>query len=86
MRTDRIDTPINGCGLSATASWDVPETVGLEFDDPVLIHTLCPSVPGASIQLVIMERDAVPVLASLSEASDGEWCQAGPACLWFVPE
>lgn len=86
VRTDRVDTPIIGCGLAATASWDVSEAVGLEFDDPVLIHTLCPAVSGASIQLVIMERDAVPVLASLSEATDGEWCQASPACLWFVPE
>lgn len=86
VRTDRVDTPIMGCGFAAAASWDVSEAVGLDFDDPVLIHTLCPAVPGASIQLVIMERDAVPLLASLSEATDGEWCQASPACLWFVPE
>ena len=73
------------CGLSESPSWGVPAQLGLAIDDPVLIHTLCPSTPGAAIQLAIMSRSAVPVLAPLEEAQGGEWCAPGPACLIFVP-
>jgi hypothetical protein len=86
FRTSReSESSTRTCGLSATAEWDVPIEVGLGMADPVLVHTLCPSNPGAAIRLVIMERTEIPVLAPLSTASDGEWCRAGPACLWFVP-
>ena len=86
FRTSREgESSTRTCGLSATAVWDVPIEVGLGMADPVLVHTLCPSNPGAAIRLVIMERTEIPVLAPLSIASDGEWCRAGPECLWFVP-
>ncbi len=75
-----------GCGLSETATWEVPAAAGLALEDPVAIHTLCPTNPGASIQMVIMERSAIPVLAPLGPTTtDGEWCSASSDCLWFAP-
>jgi hypothetical protein len=73
------------CGLSETSVWDIPTEIDLAMDDPVLIHTVCPSFPGSSIQLIIIERAEIPVLAPLSTETDGEWCSAGPDCLWFAP-
>ena len=73
------------CGLSKNRVWDLPAELGLAIDDPVLIHTLCPSTPGAGIQLVIMNRPAIPLLAPLTEAQEGNWCEPGPECLLFVP-
>ncbi len=73
------------CGLAETRVWDLPAELGLPIDDPVLVHTLCPSVPGAAIQLVIIDRSALPVLAPLTEASEGEWCRPGTDCLLFTP-
>lgn len=73
------------CGLSENPVWDLPASLGLAIDDPVLVHTLCPSPPGAAVQLMIMERAAIPLLAPLSEERDGDWCAPGPACLRFVP-
>ena len=49
------------------------------------LHTLCPTNRGASIQMVIMERSAIPVLAPLGITTDGEWCPASVDCLWFAP-
>ena len=73
------------CGLAESLVWDIPAELGLSMVDPVLVHTVCPTNPGASIQLVIMERAAIPVLAPLAQDSDGEWCENGPTCLWFAP-
>ena len=73
------------CGLSESRVWDLPPELGLPIGDPVLIHTLCPSTPGAAIQLVIMDRSAVPVLAPLTEAREGDWCQPAADCLVFNP-
>jgi len=73
------------CGLSETSVWDVPTEIDLAMDDPVLIHTVCPSFPGSSIQLIIIERAEIPALAPLGAGTDGEWCSAGPDCLWFAP-
>jgi len=79
----RSSTP--ACGLAESPVWEVPSELGLPMADPVLVHTLCPSNPGASIQLIILERAAIPVLAPLAAGSDSEWCHNGPACLWFAP-
>jgi len=73
------------CGLSENRVWDLPDDLGLGIDDAVLIHTLCPSTPGAAIQLIIMGRSAMPALAPLTESRGGEWCMPGPDCLIFVP-
>ena len=73
------------CGLSETPMWDIPAESGLPIDDPVLVHTLCPSTPGAAVQLVILDRSAIPALAPLTEAREGDWCTPGPDCLIFVP-
>lgn len=73
------------CGLSATALWDVPAEIDLAMDDPVLLHTLCPTSPGSSIQLIIIERAEIPTLAPLGAETDGEWCSAASDCLWFAP-
>ena len=73
------------CGLSENRMWDRPDELGLVIDDPVLVHTLCPSTPGAGIQLVIMDRSAIPILAPLTEQREGDWCTAGVECLLFVP-
>ncbi len=75
----------HACGLSESRMWDLPAELGLDIDDPVLIHTLCPSTPGAAIQLIIMDRSAIPILAPLTEAQEGDWCPPGPECLLFVP-
>ncbi len=72
------------CGLSENRVWDLSAELGLAIDDPVLIHTLCPSTPGAAIQLVIMDRSAIPLLAPLSDSQEGEWCAPGPECLRFA--
>lgn len=86
VRTDRgQESAVGACGISETVMWDVPAEVGLTIDDPVLVHTECSLTPGASIQLIIMEREAVPVLAPLTAGSDGAWCTASPRCLWFAP-
>jgi hypothetical protein len=82
-RNDESSTP--ACGLSETLLWDVPAEIDLAMDDPVLVNTVCPSTPGAALQLVIMERAEIPVLAPLGTTTDGEWCTAGLDCLWFVP-
>jgi len=81
----RDETITRACGLSETAVWDVPAEIGLAMDDPVLVHTVCPSNPGGSIQLVIMERTEIPVLAPLGSETLGDWCLPGPACLGFAP-
>ena len=73
------------CGLSETAMWDVPSDIGLAMDDPVLVHTVCPSTAGGAIQLTIIERAKIPVLAPLGPMADGDWCMTGPDCLWFAP-
>lgn len=79
------DASTVACGLSENPVWDLPASLGLAIDDPVLVHTLCPSAPGAATQLMIMDRAAIPLLAPLSEERDGDWCSPGPACLRFVP-
>ena len=73
------------CGLSETVMWEVPAEIGLDMDDPVLVHTVCPSTPGGSIGLIVIERAKIPVLAPLGIETDGNWCMAGPDCLWFAP-
>lgn len=86
VRTDRDQESVVGaCGISETVMWEVPAEVGLTIEDPVLVHTECSLTPGASIQLIIMEREAVPVLAPLTAGSDGAWCSASPRCWWFAP-
>lgn len=72
------------CGLSENPVWDLPAELGLPIDDPVLVHVLCPSTPGAGIQLEIMDRSALPILAPLTEATEGNWCVPSPQCLLFV--
>ncbi|NNF54239.1 MAG: hypothetical protein HKN03_07335 [Acidimicrobiales bacterium] len=73
------------CGLAETSVWDVPREIGLPLDDPVLIHTVCPSTPGEPIQLVIMERREIPLMAPFDTTADGSWCPASSTCLWFAP-
>ncbi len=73
------------CALSDNPVWELPPEIGLPIDDPVMVHTLCPSTPGAAIQLIIMDRNALPRLAPLTEATEGNWCVAGPDCLLFNP-
>lgn len=78
------ESSTQGCGLAETLVWDVPSEVGLDFDDPVLVQTACPSNPGDAT-LAILERADLPVLAPLGPELGGEWCRPGPNCLWFVP-
>jgi hypothetical protein len=86
VRISRSDESLTrACGLSETSLWEVPAEVDLAMDDPVLIHTLCPSSPGGAIQLIIIERAEIPALAPLGTETDEEWCSAGPDCLWFAP-
>lgn len=86
VRTERSDRSVTGaCGLAETSVWTVPVEVGLTMDDPVLVETVCPLSPASSIQLVVMERSHLPVLASLGAESDGESCAASSECVWFVP-
>ncbi|MGD9933516.1 MAG: hypothetical protein AB7T37_07330 [Dehalococcoidia bacterium] len=73
------------CALAESPVWEIPVELGLPMVDPVLVHTVCPTNPGTSIQLVIMERAAIPALAPLAPNSDGEWCDNGPTCIWFAP-
>lgn len=86
IRIDRSDeSSVRSCGLSETSLWDVPDEVDLAMGDPVLLHTVCPTSPGGSIQLIIIERAAIPTLAPLGTQTDGEWCSAAADCLWFAP-
>jgi hypothetical protein len=73
------------CGLSENHMWDLPPEIGLAINDPVLVHTLCPSTPGAAVQLVMMDRSAIPILAPLTDAREGDWCTPNAECLLFVP-
>jgi hypothetical protein len=82
-RTDQSST--QACGLTETEVWDVPPEIGLAMDDPVVVHTVCPSTPGGAIQLTIIARPAIPTLAPLGSETDGDWCSASPTCLWFAP-
>ncbi|CAN5840711.1 hypothetical protein BH23ACT4_BH23ACT4_09490 [soil metagenome] len=85
VRTSRIEQSwTTACGLSETAVWDVPDEIDLAIDDPILLHTVCPSSPGGSIQLIIIERSEIPTLAPLDPKIDG-WCSAGPDRLWLAP-
>lgn len=79
------ETATLACGLSERPVWNLPAELGLAIDDPVLIHTVCPSTPGAAIQLIIMDRSVIPVLAPLTEERDGGWCVPSPSCLIFAP-
>lgn len=74
----------DACGLSETRMWDVPAAVGLDIQDPVLVHAACPSTPG-DVHLVIMGRGDVPALAPLGPEAGGEWCPPSSNCLMFVP-
>ena len=86
IRTSRREESFTrACGLSETLLWDVPAEIDLAMDDPVLIHTVCPSQPGTATQLTIMERADIPVLAPFGIATDGEWCIVDLDCLWFLP-
>ena len=86
VRASRGDESFTGaCGLSETPLWDVPAEIDLAMEDPILIHTVCPSTPGGSIQLTIMERAEIPLLAPLGSAGDGDWCIPDFDCLWFAP-
>ncbi len=78
-------TVTQACGLSENRLWQLPAELRLAIEDPVLVHTLCPSTPGAAIQLMIMDRSAIPLLAPLTEEREGDWCTPGPECLSFVP-
>lgn len=79
------ESSTQACGLVETPTWDLPAELGLAIGDPVLVQTLCPSTPGAAIQLIIMDRAAIPLLAPLTEAREGDWCKPAPDCLVFVP-
>jgi len=82
-RTDRSST--RACGLAETSVWSVPADSFLAMDDPVLVHTLCPTGPGGVIQLVIISRADIPVLAPLDPAREDDWCATIPQCLRFAP-
>ncbi len=88
---DRADEQlIDACGIAETILWEVPGSAGLEFDQPVLVYTVCPFDPGTAVQLVILERAAIPVLAAIpADGGEGtaaaEWCNQSDSCLWFVP-
>lgn len=85
VKMDRIDeVTTNACGLSVTTVWDVPDTIGLEMEDPVLVESACPSTPGDTY-LTIMKWTDIPILAPLGPEFAGEWCRPGPTCLLFVP-
>lgn len=73
------------CGIAVSPVWPVPAEVGVPVVDPVLIFTPCPSSPGASVRLVIVDRAGIPVLALALAEADGAWCDASPTCLWFAP-
>jgi len=75
----------SACGLADTSVWSVPDEFFAPIDDPVLVHTLCPTAPGGAIQLVIMNCADIPVLAPLDEASEDDWCATVPRCLRFAP-
>ena len=77
---------IRACALGESAIWSVPAEVGLAFSDPVLVDTHCALPTGNAPSLTVMERPALPLLAPLAPRAGGQWCQAGPGCLWFVNE
>lgn len=77
---------VRACALRESAVWPVPAEVGVTFDDPVLVETGCPLPSGEAPTLTVMERAALPVLAPLEPKWGGQWCQPGPACLWFLDE
>jgi hypothetical protein len=77
---------LRACALWETAVWPVPAEVGVTFDDPVLVETSCPLPYGEAPTVTVMERAALPVLAPLKPQGGGQWCQPGPACLWFLDE
>ncbi len=86
LRIDRADrSSTSACGLAETSVWSVPTEVFAAMDDPVLVHTLCPTAPGGAIQLVIMNRADIPVLAPLGEEREGDWCATVARCLRFAP-
>ncbi len=74
------------CGLSESFVWPVPDRVGLNFDDPVLVQTRCPIPDGEPRAVTVMERANLPVLAPLGTQFGGQWCRPGPGCLWFISE
>ncbi|NYI41493.1 hypothetical protein [Demequina lutea] len=77
---------IRACVLGESVVWPVPAEVGLAFNDPVLVDTGCALPTGNAPTLTVMERAALPVNAPLAPQWGGQWCQPGPACLWFVDE
>lgn len=77
---------IRACALWESSVWPVPAEVGIAFDDPVLVETHCPLPSGEAPSLTVMERAALPVVAPLATQWGGQWCQPGPACLWFLDE
>lgn len=78
------ETTTNACGLSETAVWDVPDAIGLDIGEPVLVHAACPTTPGDT-RLIIVSRGDIPILAPLGPESGGEWCKPSGDCLLFVP-
>lgn len=87
VRSTREDESlVRACALWESTVWPVPAEVGVAFDDPVLVETNCPLPYGEPPSLNVMERAALPVLAPLAPQWGGEWCQPGPACLWFIDE
>ena len=77
---------IQACALGESAVWPVPAEVGVAFSDPVLVHTSCALPAGNAPSLTVMDRTALPVLAPLAPQWGGQWCQPGPACLWFIDD
>lgn len=77
---------VSACALRESTVWRVPAEVGLALKDPVLVDTDCPLPTGNPPSLTVMERQALPVLAPLGQGAGGQWCQPGPACVWFVDE
>ena len=87
VRSSRADESlVRACALWESAVWPVPAEVGVTFDDPVLVETSCPLPYGEGHSLTVMERAALPVLAPIAPYRAGDWCEAGPGCLWFIDE
>lgn len=85
VRINREDEAFTrSCGLSETFVWSVPENVGLEMEDPVLVQAACLGTPGDT-RLHIFERSDMPVLVPFDPTSGGEWCPPSADCLMFVP-
>lgn len=86
LRVDRAArSSTRACGLAETSVWSMPAEISRAMDDPVLVHTLCPSAPGGAIQLVIMNRTDIPLLAPLDPTSEDDWCATRAPCLRFAP-